>query len=108
MKTGILLVDDDDNFRGAVVRALAEEGFRINVASSVDEGLHLLNAVPKPQVIILDLHFPGQNGRVFLEKLEKGLKGVRVIVHTGRNDLLPADRAGKLNVFTYLNKADAT
>lgn len=107
MKTGILLIDDDDNLRGAMVRALGEEGFKVDVASSVDEGLHLLNTVPKPQVVILDLHFPGPNGRVFLEKLESRSKGLRVIVHTGHNDLLPADKAGKLNVFTYLNKSDA-
>lgn len=107
MRNGILLIDDDEVVRGAIARALLEDEIEITEAASVHEGLELLEKTPELQVILLDMHFPGASGRVLLEKLKEVRRSCRVIVHTGRDDLLSADRAEDLSVFAFLPKSAA-
>jgi signal transduction histidine kinase/CheY-like chemotaxis protein len=107
MSTGILLIDDEDDFRNALTEALEADGFKINQAASVRQGLHLIDSLPDLKVIILDMAFPGSDGTVLLERLKKQSESYRVIVHTGRDDLLSEERAHALKVFAYLPKAAA-
>jgi signal transduction histidine kinase/CheY-like chemotaxis protein len=106
MRNGILLIDDDQISRRAIVGALREDGIELTEVASVQEGLELLEKTPQLQVILLDMHFPDDiSGRVVLEKLKEMQRSSRVIVHTGRDDLLPTDRARDLGVFLFLSKS---
>jgi signal transduction histidine kinase/CheY-like chemotaxis protein len=104
MKSEVLIIDDDDELRPALARALEAEGFHIRVASSVKEGLALLDTSTLIKVIVLDLHFPDGSGSVLLDKLKRQSSTYKIIVHTGRPELLEADEAENLNVFAYLPK----
>ena len=104
MKTGILIIDDDDQFRQALVDALEVEGFHLEQADSVADGLALLDVTPHLRVIILDLDLPEVKGSVLLDTLKRRASSHRVIVHTAHPEMLKAKVATRLNVFKYIPK----
>jgi len=101
----VLIIDDDDDLRGAAARALEDEGFVIVQADSVREGLRLLESRPDLRVIVLDLHFPdNEDGSVLLNKLKKRANAFRIIVYTAYIERLKADKAIDLHVYAYVPK----
>lgn len=105
MEQHVLIIDDDDDLRGAAARALDDEGIRVAQADSVSEGLKMLEALPELRVIVLDLHFPdNEDGSVLLNKLKKRADAYRIIVYTGYIDRLKADKAIDLHVYAYVPK----
>src|SRR5215475_10926482 len=69
----VLIVDDNAETRNAIRLTLeleSEVKYTFLEANSVSKGLSAIKKF-KPNVIILDLHFPGQNGFTFLDKLRK-------------------------------------
>ena len=63
-----LVVDDDPSAVDVMRRALERQGINVETASTVEEGLSLFREID-PEVVFLDLHFPGQNGFDFLEEV---------------------------------------
>jgi len=61
MPSTILVVDDDTQVRGLLVRFLEEEGYVIRVAGDGREALALVDREP-PDVIILDVNMPAMDG----------------------------------------------
>jgi len=55
-----LVVDDSQFVRGVVKSVLSKEGFEVLTASSVKEGIEMLNE--NPDLIILDIHLPDGEG----------------------------------------------
>lgn len=111
MNKKILIIDDNARTRKALIGALEIEGYQLDEADTVREGLVRLNDDPQPQdvldpqprVIILDLDFPDAKGNVFLDKLKERATN-RIIVYTGHPELLRHDTARDRRVFTYLGK----
>jgi chemosensory pili system protein ChpA (sensor histidine kinase/response regulator) len=67
----VLVVDDDDDIRDAIVTLLELEGYR---ALGAGDGLHALDEIRgrgRPNVILLDLRMPRMNG----EELAAVLRG---------------------------------
>ncbi len=60
----VLVVDDDQHIREALVEVLELEGFKPLVAENGQRGLELLRA-EKPDVVLLDLMMPVMNGWEF-------------------------------------------
>jgi DNA-binding NarL/FixJ family response regulator len=62
MSTKVLLADDSDIIRAAIVRLLKEEpGFElVGEAASFAEAIELIASL-KPDVLLLDLHMPDEN-----------------------------------------------
>src|SRR5215467_3173425 len=56
----ILVIDDNDALRYAVVRSLREAGFQIAEAATGAEGLRL--AAESPDLILLDVNLPDMSG----------------------------------------------
>jgi DNA-binding response OmpR family regulator len=77
MAKTILLIDDDADLAQAVQTALEAAGYRVETASSGEEGLQ---KVPKaaPDLIILDVMMPGMDGWEVCETL-KGSEATRKI-----------------------------
>jgi DNA-binding NtrC family response regulator len=61
----ILIVDDEENIRSALVRALMDEPYEILTASSAEEALALLASTPCT-VVLTDERMPGMDGATFL------------------------------------------
>ena len=72
----VLVVDDDDGIREAIVDLLADEGFETIGASNGVEALNFLaDSERKPSLILLDLMMPMLDGWTFC-KVRQGLSMV--------------------------------
>lgn len=93
----VLIVDDHPLFRDGLARALEVNDFKI-VGESKDGEEALANAYAlRPDVVLLDVNLPGQNGLQVARRLTQDLHSTAVIVLTAYHDtqqVLHAMRAG--------------
>jgi CheY-like chemotaxis protein len=84
----ILVVEDDDDAREAMVALLRMKGYRAVPAGNGKEALDYLHRAPVPDLIILDLWMPVMDGWQFRAEQIKDprLKKVPVIVVTALSD----------------------
>lgn len=91
-----MVVDDDDGYRELMVIALqAYCGVqRVDAFAGGAQALAALRAMPAaawPQLLLLDLHMPGQDGLALLQALRAlGARGQAVVIS---NAALPHERA---------------
>ncbi len=100
----ILIVEDDDDVRSAMVAVLEASGYRVVAATHGREALeHLRSAVPIC-IILLDLWMPVMNGFEFRAEQMKdpALAAVPVVVITA--DRPAARRAADLGVLAWMTK----
>lgn len=99
----VLVVDDDDTFRGRLVRALSSRGFLPRGASTGEEALAMAGE-DSPELAVVDLRMPGISGL----DVVRGLLGVdpttRVVVLTGYGSIATAIEAIRLGAVHYLSK----
>jgi DNA-binding response OmpR family regulator len=81
----VLVVEDDASTAAGIVRGLKAAGFEVELATRGDEGARLALATA-PDVIVLDLLLPEQNGFAVLEQLH-GRCTAPVLVLTARTEL---------------------
>lgn len=81
----IYLVEDDDNIRKLVSYALSKEGFEVQGYSAPKEFWKGIEA-ELPELILLDIMLPGEDGLSVLEKLKSHVKteGIPVIMLTAK------------------------
>jgi len=90
----ILVVDDDPQIRGVLVRLLGRFGGLVLEAATAEEGLEALREAP-PDLVLLDIHLPDRKGHVVLGEIRAraDLRLVPVVVLSGaanREDKLRA------------------
>lgn len=61
----ILVIDDDDEIRGALSEVLVDEGYEVVCARNGEEALAQLAAPLAPSAILLDLTMPVMDGWTF-------------------------------------------
>ncbi|HEY8038842.1 MAG TPA: response regulator [Polyangiaceae bacterium] len=98
----LLVVEDDDDIREALVLTLSREGFRVTACANGREALDLLREQGKPDLILLDLMMPVMDGWQFRveQKEDPELSSIPVIA-------LSADVTAKavaIDVDAYLEK----
>lgn len=67
----ILVVEDDDDIRNAIVDLLETEGYSTESAVNGKDALEKLRVIPKPCLVLLDMMMPIMNGREFLDTVMK-------------------------------------
>jgi DNA-binding response OmpR family regulator len=90
MPERIIIVDDDQEVREIVTFVLKQYGFEVVAASSGQQLYHLLNdemGIP-PNLIILDVMMPGEDGYRLCRNLREGplTKGIPIIIITGHTE----------------------
>lgn len=102
----ILLVDDHQLFREGTANLLAsEEGMRVvGAASSVGPALDAV-AKTRPDIVLVDINLPDENGFHFLREMAKDRSAPRVIVLSGYEDVGYMRSAFKLGAFGFLCKS---
>ncbi|MCK4520745.1 response regulator [Candidatus Parcubacteria bacterium] len=106
MKT-VLFVEDEAALQKTFGKILEEEGFKVISALDGDVGLKLAK-LKKPDLILLDLILPKQNGFDVLKaiKEDEEIKDIPIIVLTNLETMDNVDRAIELGATTYLVKAN--
>ena len=94
----IMVVDDDPQIRGVLIRLLSRLTGSVIQASSAEEALESLRTMP-PDLVLLDIGLPGRNGHAVLSEIRASadLRLVPVVILSGegsREDKLRALRAG--------------
>ena len=102
-KIDLLIVDDDTDFRGTLVRRFMRRGFQVQEAATGEEALGLSER-RQYNVAIVDMMMPGMSGIELLSKLRVGQSDIEVIILTGQGSIDTAVQAMKLGAYDYLTK----
>jgi CheY-like chemotaxis protein len=100
----VLIIEDDDDTREALVELLAIEGHPSITTTNGREALHELEAGLRPCLILLDLMLPVMSGWEFRRQqlLDPRWADIPIIIVSGANDL-PA-QAERLGATAFLAK----
>ncbi len=106
-KKKILLIEDEKTLIDLYTEGFTDAGFDISAVLSAEEGLEATKK-EKPDLIILDILLPRENGIYFLEELRKDPKiaSTPVVVLSNLDDPETRERAAKLGAKEYLIKTD--
>ena len=98
----LLVIEDDERIRSALIRALRERGHAVSSAGTALAGLR--QAVEdRPDLVVLDLGLPDLDGRELLRML-RAVSSVPVIVATARDDDASVVRALDAGADDYVAK----
>lgn len=100
----ILVVDDDPDIRWTFNEFLSQRGYTVVEASNGEEALNLLDRIPQPSMIFLDLNMPVMNGYRFYASIRKfpGMATVPIVISS--NDPYGRDIADALGAAGYVYK----
>ena len=99
----LLILDDDDPFRGRLARAMEKKGFVVTEAKSVEEGLKIAQNTPTTFAVI-DLRLEDGSGLEVVKALYKTKKESRIVMLTGYGNLPTAVAAVKAGAIDYIAK----
>jgi DNA-binding response OmpR family regulator len=104
----ILIIEDEIILAEMYKEKLEKEGFEVFLASEIEEGIEIAKK-EKPDLILLDILLPRENGVSFLEKIkEEEIKDIPVVAFSNYDDPETKKRAFELGVKEYLIKANYT
>jgi len=99
----IILVDDEDHFRGRLVRAFTNRGYTVYQAANVDEALEKIKE-KRPVWALVDLKMPGKSGLDLIREAKGLMPTLKIVVLTGYGSIATATEAIKLGAHFYLPK----
>src|SRR5512138_207077 len=99
----LLIVDDDDQLREALVRRFQRQGVSVTAAASGAEALDKAAQAPC-DVALLDLHLPDLSGIDLLERLKEAQPPLEAIMLTAHGSIETAIQAMKRGAYDYLAK----
>jgi two-component system, OmpR family, response regulator MprA len=83
----ILVVDDEPAVRESLRRALALDGYEVELATDGEEALTRLNAATQPDAVILDILMPGIDGLEVCRRLRSTGSELPVLMLTARAEV---------------------
>jgi two-component system response regulator MprA len=95
MKAHILLVDDDPHISQLLRRALAYDGYSVDVAHNGNDALQKTIERP-PDLVILDIMMPGMSGLEVCDRLRKAGNLAPILMMTAKDAI--ADRVAGLDM----------
>jgi len=99
----VWVVDDDPSLRWVMSEALREAGHAPQDFNSIEEVLNALKD-STPNVLITDIHLPGEDGLELLRSVRATHPRLPVVVVTAHSDLQTAVAAYQGGAFEYLAK----
>lgn len=99
----LLLVDDEEDFVGALAERLHLRDLAGQTATSGEQALEFVGD-EEPDVMVLDLKMPGIDGMEVLRRVRRNHPDIQVIIHTGHGNDFDEAEAWSLGVFDYLKK----
>lgn len=99
----VLVVDDEETFRSRLMRALADRGFEVTGAGSVEDAVALATA-ESPECAIVDLKLAAESGLHLVRRLHQLDSTTRIVVLTGYGSIATALDAVRSGAVHYLTK----
>jgi len=102
----ILVVEDQDSIRSLIEALVSARGHKVVAVASGAKALELAFQSP-PDVVLLDLHLPGQyDGFAVCEKLRAnaGTKTTPVVIISARDDQTARARATEVGATSFYGK----
>ena len=99
----ILIVDDDTASCRTLQLHLSNQGYAVDLAHGVDEGLAVA-ALAKPDLVILDIRMPGKSGLEGLPEFKALISNVHIIMITAFGDVESYLDSMELGAYEYINK----
>jgi len=99
----ILVVDDEQNIRNALVTMLEKRGYHVCGMGTGEEALEHLEQA-KVDLVITDLKMPGIGGMEFLRRLRDKWSETEILVMTAYGSIDTAVEAMRLGAYDYLTK----
>ncbi len=99
----ILIVDDENDFREAIIKRLRARKFDADGADSGPKALEMLDARDF-DVIILDVKMPGMDGIEALRQIKLRKPEVEVVMLTGHASVESGIQGMQLGAFDYVMK----
>jgi DNA-binding NtrC family response regulator len=98
-----LVVDDEELIRWSLHNALRDIGFIVELASSGDEALQMLNSTHF-DIVITDYKMPGLSGLDLLEKIKEKKAETKVIMISAYFSLNTIKKAQEFGAFRCVDK----
>ena len=99
----VLIVDDDEEFRGTLVRRFVQRGIHVEQAANGEQALEMVQR-REFDVALFDMLMPGMSGLMLLEKFKALHAECEVIMLTGQATVETAVAAMKAGAYDYLTK----
>ncbi len=99
----ILIIDDEESIRESLTGILQDEGYRLLIADSGEEGLKRLHE-ESPELILLDIWMPGIDGLETLRLIREEVPEQMVIMMSGHGTIETAVKATKLGAHDFIEK----
>jgi len=102
-KTSVLVVDDEELLRWALVTQLTRSGFSCHGCESAEDALEQMAKEPA-RLVLLDIRLPGMDGMECLKILREKYADTAVIMMTGHGAIDSAVEAMMAGAYNYLTK----
>jgi signal transduction histidine kinase/ActR/RegA family two-component response regulator len=100
----VLVVDDDELVRDALVSSLEDSGFVVEGAEDVQSALALLDEDGVPDALVTDFSMPGRNGIELIGEVHARKPGLPAILLTGHIAEVAAEANERNHDFTLMQK----
>ncbi len=102
----IMLVDDEEEVRKAIIRKMDWEKLGFQVAGDAENGEDALEKLEQlePDVVITDIRMPYMDGLTLTARIREKHPSMKVLIFSGYDDFEYAKQAIKLNVTEYILK----
>lgn len=102
----VLIVDDHEAFRSSARALLEAEGF--DVVGEAADGVQAIEAVAalRPDVVLLDVQLPGEDGLAVAERLAAGSDPPAVVLISSRDASAYGPRLSAARAKGFIRKSD--
>ena len=101
--TSLLVVDDEPELRGLLAEYFGRHGFAVSTAADAAQARELI-AVTRPDLAVLDLNMPGENGLSLARWLREAHPGVSIVMLTTASELVDRIVGLELGADDYISK----
>ena len=102
----IMLVDDEEEVRKAMIRKMDWEGLGFTVVGDAENGQDALEKLEQlePDVVMTDIRMPYMDGLTLSARIRDKYPSLKILIFSGYDDFEYAKQAIKLNVTEYILK----
>ncbi len=109
MKKTVLVIEDEDDMRGAIVTALDKAGYHAIEAVNGEDGIAKALKF-EPELILLDLLMPIVDGHTALKEIRKTEWGqnAKIVILTAMDDVSNLGKAYEEGITDYVTKSEVS